>query len=249
MLYLITPNPEMEHIEALVSECGDESYLYLSRLLKRFLDIGSFTVDVETIKKTCHLNKRKAKRLLPHLKQALLKSVEVLEKNSQTFAKHLEKFGESFDKLLQNNSETLVKLSESFGKLDTSNPHGSTREESSNKLSNNKQASMPMREEYKKYLIQSGNTNLQNIGWVEGFINRCITEIRRVRQDLTDADMYSCWCETCDKASEKGITAPKWFETTFMGVMQNFDALKPNKATGRLPLPKQEEYKAGVAKF
>lgn len=127
MQYLITPNPQSEEVEIMIQEIGPESYLYLCQLIQRFVEVGSFELSIETLKKTCRINARKAERIFPTLLKTFLKVVESLEKVSQIFGKHLANIDESFAKLWAKNAETLAKFDQSLGKLEASNPHGSTR--------------------------------------------------------------------------------------------------------------------------
>lgn len=123
MQYLITLDPRTDIIEDLVRSAGPESYLYLCQLLQRFLEIGSYRIDAETVRKECAISNKKAEKIAPFLCDALLKTVEGLEKVSQVFSKHLEKKQESFEKFYARNA----KVFESFAKAQASNPRGSTR--------------------------------------------------------------------------------------------------------------------------
>ncbi len=73
-----------------------------------------------------------------------------------------------------------------------------------------------------QYLFGSGNPNIQNVGWVKGYLQNQFVTLQNQRPDLSPEQILSCWRETVDVASSKGTANPKWFYTTFERKIQGF---------------------------
>lgn len=130
------------------------------------------------------------------------------------------------DPIGQTNPKQSGPIGETTPNRDAVNPRGSTRDLNKANETNVSQASeLRAREpELQKfiddaiaYLAKTKSPNLANTAWADGFLERLYGEIRKLRPELGVTQLLACWQETCDKASAKNITAPKWYETTLVG--------------------------------
>lgn len=65
------------------------------------------------------------------------------------------------------------------------------------------------------YAIGSGNVNMQNYAWVDGYLSNQYIEIRNSKPNIPAEAVLKVWQQCCDDASAKAVSHPKWYRTTF----------------------------------
>lgn len=108
MSWIVTISPEDPIVLDFVKKVGPEGYLYLCKLLKRWVECNGFELTVESLRNICGINQQK--------------SLRIFEETSKKFQESLEKLQESSKKF------------QKVPTFDALNPHGSTRGVEGNRI-------------------------------------------------------------------------------------------------------------------
>lgn len=219
--------------------------LYLEILFN--LDLETEVWEISTValmdwcKKRFDSNNRfDLRQRLSFLQAAGLIDMEILS-NDQTLGKHSPNIDQTLGKVSPNIDQTSDNVTHLEG-----GKSGSTTDPLYNQPTNqHKQANTSARavflEKAEKAFLKAGNPNMNQSGWIEGYLTDQLDEIRNSRPEIPAEAILKIWQECCDDASVKGVRAVKWYRTAFENRVADW---QPKATKGSKPKPENPFLKA-----
>lgn len=82
-------------------------------------------------------------------------------------------------------------------------------------------------DECHQYAIRSGNPNLQNVGWVKGYLSIQWEQAQKQTPAMAKTEFKQAWFDTIDLASSKGMGSAAWLKKVFENKLATPTTLSP----------------------
>jgi len=203
-------------VEAAKNELGKNGLWEICSVITEAINQGISELDLKMVSNFGDIKKDRANKIMPHAQKILIEYRENLQKNSG---------------LSQDNVEIISRKSQDFG---ASNPHGSTQACAGEVVvvvgnKNINKTTPTTGDEYVgivqlgyEYILSSGNTNLQNFGWVQGFLTTRFQEASVSHPNFSQSDLLSVWKIACDSAASKGASSANWYLKAWNGELNRY---------------------------
>lgn len=233
MRYFRFLNPKSKALIEAKTILGDAGLWQIACLAAEAQEQDIWELDVQTIVGWIKVKRDRAERILPFAQKILDETQEMLGKSKKISGK---------SQKISENTEQIVSKSEDFT---PSNPHGSTRDLEIIDHTNREETHIQkcaseecekFIDQARKYAFDSGNVNMQNFSWLDGYLTKQFTEIRSSRPEIPAEAVLKVWQECCDDASAKSVSAAKWYRTVFETRIESWTVTGPRLvACGRSP--------------